>query len=80
MFHVDFPKQLKKKRVGVYMNSYMLKPHLAKKCISEMEKGGLLASRERTGKARNIPLSHYSILSLESLGRRGRKSLTCIRL
>lgn len=79
IFSCVLSKAAEEKRLGVYMNSYMLKPHLAKKFISEMEKGGLLASRERAGKARNMPLSHHGILSLESPGRRGRKSLTFIR-
>lgn len=75
-FSCVLSKAAEEKRLEVYMNGYMLKPHLAKKFISEMEKGGLLASRERAGKARNIPLSRYGILSLESPGRKGRKSLT----
>lgn len=46
-FSCVLSKAAEEKRLEVYMNGYMLKPHLAKKFISEMEKGGLLASRER---------------------------------
>lgn len=44
------------------MNSYMLKPHLAKKFISEMEKEGLW-HLEGARKTRNI----HTIRSLQNL-------------
>jgi hypothetical protein len=54
------------------MSSYMLKPNLAKKFISDMEKGGLLASR---GSWKG---QEYTIRSLQNLilGKPWKKSLT----